>query len=159
MMNNEIRLGQWWMVRLTKRELCVRLESKHPNGGWVARAMSHGRMVKIKSAAQLLRRCDKVEMDTNVARTQQKPLPQEQVGSPAFLSLLDAAAVVLQELQCALSTREIITLVVERQLWHSTGVTPWATLNASLNRDIQANQTQSRFIKTERGKFSLRNRG
>jgi len=48
MNNEEIRLGQCWMVRLSKRDLCVRLESLSPDGGWIARTMSHGRKVKIK---------------------------------------------------------------------------------------------------------------
>ena len=158
MMNEEVRLGQWWRVRLTKRDLCVRLESRRPDGGWIARVMSHGRKVTIKSAAQLLERCDKNTVAESRYRSQ--AVSQEDkvaVQEPlAFLSLLDAAAVVLLESKVALTTREIIALVVERRLWKSTGATPWATLNAALNRDIQANGMQSRFIKTERGKFALR---
>jgi hypothetical protein len=72
------------------------------------------------------------------------------------LSLLDATAVVLRKSPTPLSTREIVALVVERKLWKPTGATPWATLNAALNRDIQTNGTQSRFKKKERGKYSLR---
>jgi len=62
----------------------------------------------------------------------------------------------LRESRAALSTREIIALVVQRELWEPTGSTPWGSLSAALNRDIQANGTRSRFKKTGRGKYSLR---
>ena len=171
MMNDDIRLGQWWMARLTKRDLCVRLESYNPDGGWFARVLSHGRLVRIKNAKQLLERCDKAVVVPNPLHrslavlpsqkesTPKKPLPQaeKEIVREAFvfLPLLDATAVVLRESDVALSTREIIALVVERQLWKSTGATPWGTLNAAMNRDIQTIGTLSRFKKTERGKFTL----
>ena len=177
MTQEEIRLGQCWMVRLSKRDLCVRLESRSPDGGWIARVMAHGRKVKIKCATQLLQRCDKVRIYTvaetatpnrrsravppSVEPRTRKPVPGrgKTVAEPVplvSLSLLDAAAVVLRKSKTALSTREIIALVVERKLWEPTGTTPWGSLSAALNRDIQANGTQSRFKKAQRGKYVLR---
>jgi len=177
MTQEEIRLGQCWMARLSKRELCVRLESRSPDGGWVARVMSHGRKVKIKSATQLIQRCDKVRVYTvaeattpnrrshavppSVEPRRRKPVSrvEKKAAEPVPLvplSLLDAAAVVLRKSKTALSTREIIALVVERKLWEPTGTTPWGSLSAALNREIQANGTQSRFRKRERGKYALR---
>ena len=176
MTQEEIHLGQCWMARLMKRDICVRLESRSPDGGWIARVMSHGRKVKIKSATQLLQRCDKVriytvaETTTPNRRSRAVPLSVESrtrkhvprrgktVTEPVPLvplSLLDAAAVVLRKSKTALSTREIIALVVEQGLWEPTGSTPWGSLSAALNRDIQ-NGTQSRFRKKERGRYSLR---
>ncbi len=181
-MKKEIQLGQCWMAQLSKRALCVRLESRDQGGDWTARVMSHGRKVKIKNASQLLHRCDRDEIHTVAEKTKpnrrsqaapppkaepapRKPLPKkekvvvEATNTPeplASMSLLDAAAVVLQESQSALSTREIIVLVVERKLWEPSGSTPWATLNAALNREIQENGMMSRFQKKERGKYSLR---
>ena len=171
MTNDEIRLGQCWMVRLTKCDLYVRLESRNPDGGWTGRAMSHGRKVTIKSATQLLRRCDDVKVYTATPnrRSRAKPpsvKPKTRKSSlkvtepickpPTSLSILDVAAIVLRESKTALTTREIIALVVVQKLWQPSGATPWATLNAALNRDIQANGTQSRFKKKERGHFTLR---
>jgi len=182
MKNEKISLGQCWMVRLSKYDLCVRLESRDPDGGWIARVMSHGRKVKIKSVSQLLYRCDRSEIYAVAEETKpnrrsravvppkaesiprkpllkkekvivEKEIPQKPLSA---LSLLDAAAVVLRKSQSALSTREIIVLVVERKLWEPTGATPWATLNAALNREIQENGMLSRFRKKERGKYSLR---
>jgi len=182
MKNEKISLGQCWMVRLSKCNLCVRLESCDPDGGWTARAISHGREIKIKKLSQLLYRCDRNEIHAVVEASkpnrrskavaspiaeppQRKSLPKkekvivEAVTVPeqsASLSLLDATAMVLRESQSALSTREIIALVVERKLWEPAGATPWATLNAALNREIQENGILSRFQKKERGKYSLR---
>ena len=181
-MKEEIQLGQCWMAKLSKCNLCVRLESCTPGGGWIARTMSHGRMVKIRSEAQLLYRCGKNEIyavaevtkpnrrSRATAPPKAEPIPRKSLPkkekmiveavipseSLVALSLLDAAAMVLRESQSALSTREIIALVVEHKLWAPTGATPWATLNAALNREIQENGMMSRFQKKERGLYSLR---
>jgi hypothetical protein len=176
-MNETIRLGECWMVRLTKRDLCVRLESRTADGGWIARVMSHGRKITIKNATQLLQRCDKVRIytvaeETTPNRRSHSTQPPENARKPitkanktvvasvreplAPMPLLDAAAVVLRESKTPLSTREIVALIVERKLWKPTGTTPWQTLNAALNRDIVTNGTQSRFKKKDRGKYALR---
>jgi len=177
MNNEEIRLGQCWMVRLSKRDLCVRLESHSPDGGWIARVMSHGRKVKIKCATQLIQRYDKDKIytvaETTIPNRRSRAVPppmeprkpvsmgKKTIAEPdqeplAPLSLIDAAAIVLRESKTPLSTREIIALIVKRKLWKPTGVTPWGTLSAALNRDIAANGTQSRFRKKDRGKYALR---
>ena len=72
------------------------------------------------------------------------------------MSLLDAAAYVLKSAKQPLSTREIVELVIAQRLWIANGSTPWQTLNAALNRDMQANGSKSRFVKAERGKYTLR---
>ncbi len=180
MMTTKIRIGQCWMVRFTKQDIAVRLEEER-EGGWTARVLSHGRTVVVKSEGQLLFRCDENGIQTiadeTIPNRRSKALPPERkeptliqerpsmysstgsippVATRDPLPLLDAAAIVLRESRKSLSTREIVSLVIERNLWESTGSTPWATLNAALNRDIQANGTMSRFQKKERGKFSLR---
>jgi hypothetical protein len=55
-MTDTIKLGQCFMVQLSKNELSVRLERVNPAGGWLARALTHGRMVQIKDETQLLYR-------------------------------------------------------------------------------------------------------
>ncbi len=174
-MQTKIRLGQCWTVRFTKQDIAVRLEEER-EGGWIARVLSHGRKVVVKSECQLLFRCDENGIqsiaDETVPNRRSKALPPERkepspiapvAETPIIvpvvcgpLPLLDATAMVLRESRKSLSTREIVTLVIEQNLWESTGSTPWATLNAALNRDIQTNGTKSRFQKKERGKFSLR---
>jgi len=150
----------------------VRIDDTAPGGGWIARSLTHGRKVLIKSVDQILYRCDENGIQTiadeAVPNRRSKAVPPvknepQSVLPPVFLPLpigplplLEAAAFVLRESRTGLSTREIIDLVVERGLWEPTGTTPWASLSAALNRDIQANGTQSRFKKKERGKYALR---
>ena len=50
----EIRLGQCYLARLSKTEMPIRLERNHPDGGWIARSLTHGRQVRIKDVSQLL---------------------------------------------------------------------------------------------------------
>ena len=57
-MQKTIRLGQCWVVRLTKSETAVRVEDFCPQGGWIARSLSHGRNVRVRKADQFLHRCD-----------------------------------------------------------------------------------------------------
>jgi len=72
------------------------------------------------------------------------------------LNILDAAQRVLSETQTAMTTREILKYAAEKQYWVSDAPTPWLTLHAAISRDIQTGGEQSRFVKTERGRFALR---
>jgi hypothetical protein len=80
------------------------------------------------------------------------PVPAE---SPAKLSALEAAARVLSESRQALTCPELIAAMAAQGYWTSpAGRTPQATLRAALMREIQRKNDQSRFRKTERGKFT-----
>jgi hypothetical protein len=81
--------------------------------------------------------------------------PPVLAASPAKLSALEAAARVLSERRQALTCSELIAAMAAQGYWTSpAGRTPQATLRAALLREIQRKQDQSRFRKTERGKFS-----
>ncbi len=183
---SEVRLGQCYFAKLSERSTQVRIERPAPGGGWIARVLSHGKQAKIKSAAQLLRRCNEEEIAAVVRglepnrRSLVEPITElppfvfeNKDGEilttppspkrikiaeppPESMSLLDAAAYVLKSAKQTLSTREIIALVIQQRLWIASGATPWATLNAALNRDMQANGSKSRFVKAERGKYAVR---
>lgn len=183
---SEVRLGQCYFARLSERSTQVRIERPASDGGWVARVLSHGKHAKIKNAAQLLRPCDEDEIAAVVrglepnrrslveAVTELPPFAFENKDGeilptpptpkrikiaeppPESMSLLDAAAYVLKTAKQSLSTREIVELVIAQSLWIASGATPWQTLNAALNRDMQTNGSKSRFVKAERGKYSLR---
>ena len=177
---NEIKPGQCWIAKLCKIESPVRIETKNTDETFVARSLVNGRKCKIKNTGQLLRICT----DTDIVETAMSihpnrrtrataPLPKENrmstrppkstvvtVREPKapmpIKTLLDAAAFVLQESRQGLTTCEIMNKIAKRKLWKTTGATPWATLNAALNRDITANGSQSRFQKKERGKYTIR---
>jgi hypothetical protein len=71
------------------------------------------------------------------------------------LSGLDAAAQVLADAKEPLNTAEMVKRMLERGLWKTNGKTPAATIYAAIIREISVKGNQSRFRKTERGKFTL----
>ena len=71
------------------------------------------------------------------------------------LSCLDAAAKVLGEAKEPMNTKEMIDAMGAKQYWTSPGgKTPAATLYSAILREL-GKGTESRFKKTERGKFAL----
>jgi hypothetical protein len=82
--------------------------------------------------------------------------PAVPTASPAKLSALDAAARVLSASQQVMTCPELIAAMAAQGYWTSpAGKTPQATLHAALTREIKLKKDQSRFRKTERGRFAL----
>ena len=72
------------------------------------------------------------------------------------MSALDAAAKVLAETKQTMSTREMIEEMAAKGYWKSPGgKTPHATLYSAIQREIAKRGKDSRFKKTERGKFAF----
>ena len=70
------------------------------------------------------------------------------------LSALDAAAKVLDETRAPLTSGELIDAMAKKGYWSSpNGQTPTATLYAAMIREIGKKGKESRFAKSERGKF------
>ena len=70
-------------------------------------------------------------------------------------SALDAAAKVLAEASEPLNTKQMIEAMAEKGYWTSPGgKTPHATLYSAILREIKAKGSESRFVKSERGKFT-----
>ena len=88
-MPNRIRPGQLYLARLSKNELVVRIEEVLPQGGWIARVLSHGRKVKIKDETQIIHACDEngIEWvaDATVPNRRSTALPPEPQPSTAIL--------------------------------------------------------------------------
>jgi hypothetical protein len=71
-------------------------------------------------------------------------------------SALDAAARVLEEAGQPMTCPEMIEAMTAKDYWASPkGLTPAATLYSAILREIKAKGKESRFVKTERGKFGL----
>src|SRR5204863_524780 len=71
------------------------------------------------------------------------------------LSALDAAARVLAENGGSMTTKELIEVMAAKKLWSSpNGKTPSATLYAAILRELTTKGKDSRFQKTEPGKFA-----
>ena len=74
---------------------------------------------------------------------------------PKKLSAIDAAAKVLGEAGQPMNCQEMIAAMAEKGYWKSPGgQTPAATLYSAILREISKKGKESRFKKTERGKFA-----
>jgi len=71
-------------------------------------------------------------------------------------SALDAAVRVLEEAGQPMTCPEMIEAMTAKGYWTSPGgATPAATLYSAILREINAKGKESRFVKTERGRFGL----
>ncbi len=75
------------------------------------------------------------------------------------LSALDAAYAVLLQAGQPLNNKEITRRVLEQSLWQTTGKTPGSTLNARITVDIKKKGEKSRFQRTKKGIYALREWG
>ena len=84
-----------------------------------------------------------------------KPKAEPKEKKPKKMSALDAAAKVLQESGTPMTTGEMIEAMAKKGYWSSPGgQTPAATLYSAILREITVKGKESRFEKTERGKFA-----
>jgi len=73
------------------------------------------------------------------------------------ISALDAAAKVLDETGQQMNCQELIATMAEKGYWKSPGgQTPAATLYSAILREMKTKGKETRFKKTERGKFALK---
>ena len=73
------------------------------------------------------------------------------------INCIDAAAQVLAASKTPLNTKEMIEAMGSQGLWTSPGgKTPAATLYSAILREISTKGNDSRFTKTERGKFAAK---
>jgi len=73
------------------------------------------------------------------------------------LSALDAAAKVLGEATEPMASKEMIEAMTTKGYWTSPGgKTPHATLYAAIIREINTKGADARFVKTDRGRFTLK---
>jgi len=88
---------------------------------------------------------------TKVAASKSKKPRVKKTGA------LDAAAKVLGEAKAPMTTKEMVEAMAARGYWKSPGgKTPDRTLYSAILREIVTKGKESRFKKTERGKFALR---
>ena len=73
------------------------------------------------------------------------------------LSLVDAAAKVLEGARAPMGVREMFEEARRRRLWEpGAGKTPLQTLCSSIYREIKEKGSEARFQKAERGRFVYR---
>ncbi|MBC7855846.1 MAG: winged helix-turn-helix domain-containing protein [Pirellulaceae bacterium] len=78
-------------------------------------------------------------------------------SGPKKLSAINSAAQVLADAKEPMTCQELIEAMEKKGLWASPGgKTPAATLYSAILREIQNRGADSRFKKTERGKFAAK---
>ena len=94
------------------------------------------------------------------ARGKPAPAPKPKKNRTATakkLSARDAAAKVLAETDQPMNCQELIAAMAAKGYWTSPGgKTPQATLYSAILRELTVKGKDARFVKTERGKFGLR---
>ena len=94
--------------------------------------------------------------------TPKKATPKKATKAPAKkregkLSALAAAAQVLADSKEPLNTKAMIEQMAAKKLWTSPGgKTPHATLYSAILREINDKGTDARFVKTDRGLFTIK---
>ena len=72
------------------------------------------------------------------------------------MNALDAAYECIRDAGEPLHYRTLTARILERQLWQTSGKTPWETVNARLTGDINSRGETSRFHRTAPGTYTLR---
>ena len=174
MKNSDVQIGATYLVKVADNLAPVKLVREHPSGGWEGVSAKTGKTIRIKSAQRMRRRLvdaapgtakvPEATQDTNVEHERDTGERGTNVGQPdgdaagKAMSLLDAAAHILSlgagnPMRC----KDIVDLAVKRQLWTPRkGKTPASTLYAAILREITTKGEASRFVKTERGRFALK---
>ncbi|MBP7946073.1 MAG: winged helix-turn-helix domain-containing protein [Verrucomicrobia bacterium] len=172
MKNSDVQMGATYLVKVADNLVPVKLTREHPSGGWEGVSVKTGKTIRIKSAQRLRKRL--ADAAHGAAKAQEaakdaKAEPGRDTGERGAtggqpnadakqMSLLDAAAHILSlgtgdPMRC----KDIVDLVVKRQLWTpGKGKTPASTLYSSILREITTKGDACRFVKTERGKFALK---
>lgn len=172
MKRNQVEVGKLYIVKVSGQLTTVRIDRENPRGGWDATNLSTRKKIHIKTAARLRGEAsstDGTESQTTLRRPQsriqavvEEALQQAKnkdcdhgEANGKTMSLLDAAARVLQEAGRPMTAKAIIELVESRGYWKSPGgKTPDRTLYAAIIRELAAKGEASRFRKTERGQFA-----
>ena len=171
MKKNDVQIGATYLVKVAGNLVPVKITREHDNGGWVGTSVKTGKTIRIKSAQRLRKQLADVApvaAKATEATQDAKVEPQRDTGERGAtgiasqgkpLSLINAAAIVLQACDRPLSCKEILTKAIDAGIWQpKAGKTPANTLYAAISREIKTKGDVSRFRKAERGKFALADR-
>lgn len=181
MKQEDIQLGVTYLVGLAGNLVPVLITENHPSGkGWIGQTVKTGKQITIKSAQRIHRKASDDKQINDVAKqdnrepkttTDTKATPKrdtdksmatggnQDTGKP--MSLINAAAHILaQGKQEPMRCKDIVEQAVEQKLWQpGKGLTPASTLYAAIGREIKTKGDASRFVKAERGMFTINKTG
>jgi len=105
-----------------------------------------------RSVSKSVTRSTTKKTKATIARASSKAAVKETVATKSPSSL-DLAAEVLAQVDQPLNAKAITERVIAAG-WQTDGKTPWATLYASMTREIAKKGNASRFRKMDRGLFA-----
>ncbi|MFN3151796.1 winged helix-turn-helix domain-containing protein [Bremerella sp.] len=156
----DVKIGGEYYAKVTNKKVVVRIDAENASGGWDATNLTTNKKIRIKTAGRL----QGPARDAAVANDSPKPRVRKRVDKAKSeaptgekkLSCVGAALRVLGESEEPLSTKEMIETMEAKGYWSSPGgKTPHATLYSAILRDL-AKGDDSRFVKTDRGRFAAR---
>lgn len=173
MKRSEVQIGHVYTVKMSNQVVQVRIDSENRHGGWDGTNLATGKKVRIKAPQRLRaeegsptrtgRKAAQAETHPAAGAAAADGLPEAKPRKrrakgepkPKRMSGLDAAAKVLQEAGGPMTAKEMVEAAQSKGYWKSPGgKTPHATLYSAIIREIDSKGAESRFRKTERGKFA-----
>lgn len=153
----DVKIGGEYFAKVTNKKVTVRIDAENSSGGWDATNLATNKKVRIKTAARLQGPARATTPAGETKRVLKKKTKTETAaGGEKKLSCVKAALQVLETAGEPMNSQEMITAMVEQNLWESPGgKTPHATLYSAILRDLKRGD-ESRFVKTERGRFTVR---
>ena len=166
----EVSVGSVYFAKVTNKRVEVRIDAERARGGWDATNLSTNKKIVIKSAQRLqaagasgnaATASGEAETPASTAVLKKPRKVRETTYGNATigdkkLSCVTAALKVLGESSDPLNTKELIEAMESKGYWSSPGgKTPHATLYSAILRELSKGH-QSRFVKTERGRFTVR---
>ena len=165
MKQSDVHIGNQYTAKVTHKLVVVEILNENAHGGWDAKNLSTGKIVRIKSAQRLRGFAKQSPVAAPVATEEPHPSqPADEVESTHTakpvadnrLSALDAAAKVLAEAAEPMNCRQLIEAMTEKDYWQpNAGKTPQNTLHAAICKEIKTKGADSRFAKVGRGQFAL----
>ena len=177
---SEITVGTIAIVKVGRNEVEVTV-TEITEHGWKVKSQSTGREFEVKRIERIINEqptaeiapaevnapeAEATESTTEAepsaeteAEEDNTPNPAPESGKPENpekkLSLLNAAAKVLETCRVPMNTKELVAKAIEMQLWVPTGAkTPEQTLYSGIFREMKTNE-ESRFKKSETKKGSF----
>ncbi|TWU54955.1 hypothetical protein Poly51_37040 [Rubripirellula tenax] len=163
MKKTDVKIGGEYFAKVTNKKVTVRIDAENRSGGWDATNLSTGKKIRIRTAGRLSGPSGSTaETETPATETRARKRVSKKKDATAMptgekkLSCVNAALQILGESAEPMNAQEMITAMVEKGLWESPGgKTPHATLYSAILRDMKRGD-ESRFVKTERGRFTAR---
>jgi len=156
---NEIQISKVYAMKVGKNIIGIRIMGQTPDGGYNGININTDKTIHIKSPTCLCgpynpktAKSTQVEKETaelSKDTTAKKERTQTKPGG------LSCALRVLQEEGKPLSCPDMVKLMLEKGYWKTDGRTPSATIYSAIITEIKKKGADSRFRKTERGKFEL----